>query len=128
MSEECSDYVDCRVMLRRLVEKGHANVVVTKHAISRFLERKPRPFKKLDMKVISDTIHNIIRDGYYKVRSDSLTVWTRNYVLICSIDSRGRIVVKTVISRVSLREEFKRSLRGYYKISWRTISVKPLIR
>jgi len=123
MSEECSDYVDCRIMLEKLASKGVIDVIVTKHATMRLLERKPRSFKKVNVRVLADTIRNVIRDGYYKGSGDNLIVRTKSYVLICSIDVLGRIIVKTVMSKTSLSDRFKHPLRGYRRIFWKTVTI-----
>ena len=111
MSEECTDYYDCRVELERLLRPGSiVHVELSRHAVERLLERRPRDYRKLDVKVLEDVVRNVVRDGLYKAYSDKVVVWTKRYVLICTVDRGPRLVVKTVIGRHALGDRLRELL------------------
>ncbi len=124
MSEESSDYIDHRTFFRRFINKGIVRVLVTKHAINRLRERATREYPKATLELLLDVIRNIIRDGYYRLFTDRIVIWTKRYVLICEIIDEHTIIVKTVISKVVLRDEFKRLLTKGRRVFWKKIHVE----
>ena len=125
MSEECTDYYDCRVEASKLFRpKSTIRVEVTKHAVTRLLERRPRDYKKLDPKVIEDVVRNVVRDGFYKAFSDKIIVWTKKYVLICTIDRGPKLIVKTVLTYRTLEEKVKKLIeKGGRRLEGLTVYV-----
>ena len=94
MAEECSDFVDCREIFKQLAREKRISVYLSKHALERIVERRYWGFKGAKKEVIVDIIKNVFRDGEFKVFADKIIVWTKNYVLICSISREFNIVVK----------------------------------
>ena len=123
MSEECTEYVDHRTFLRRLLVKKAINVHVSRHAVKRLKERATRDYLKCDKRVLLDVIRNIVRDGRYKASTSRLLIWTKRYVLISEILDENTILVKTVISKLVLREELRNILTGGYRAEWKKINV-----
>ena len=111
--------------MRRIIEGGRVEVVVTKHAVERLIERRLGSSWRTDLTSLLDIIRNVVRDGYYRPFTERLLIWTRRYVLICCIDRYMRINVLTVLSKESLRDEMRRLLRGGARVRWREISLKP---
>ena len=125
MSEECTDYYDCRVEAFKLFKPGSTvRVEVTRHAAKRLLQRRPREYKKVNQRVIEDIVRNVVRGGLYKAFTDKVVVWTRKYVLICTVDRGPKLVVKTVLTSKALREEVRRALeRGGRRLEDLTVYV-----
>ena len=126
MSEECTDYYDCRVEASKLLKPGSTvHVEVTRQAAARLLERRPREYKKLDLKVVEDIVRNVVRDGLYKAFSDKVVIWTKKYALICTFDREERLVVKTVVAGLSIGDRLKKVLeRRGKRIKWNRIFVE----
>jgi len=123
VSEECSDFIDYRIFLHRLILNGVINVYVSRHAIERFKERLVREYRKLDVSVILDVFRNIVRDGYCKALFENLVFWTKRYVLICKFFDENSVLVVTVISKRVLSDKFKRLLKRGVRVKWRSINV-----
>jgi len=123
MSEECCDFVDCRVAFKYLAKEGKVNIHLSKHAIERFIERRRWGFKGVSKEVIVNIVRNVFRDGEFKTFTDKVIVWTKNYVLICSIDKNSNVIVKTVITRSTLKKELEERLKKGIKVRWKQITV-----
>ncbi|GEM_PF-1555615 len=127
MSEECSDYIDCKVMFRRALESNRVlKVIVTRHAVERLIERIPKKFKKLGIQVLLSTIKNVIEGGECRVYANQVVYWTKNYVLISVFNEGGELVIKTVITRDYVRGRLLRiiSRRGL-RVEWSKVIVYP---
>ncbi|OYT52546.1 MAG: hypothetical protein B6U76_09690 [Desulfurococcales archaeon ex4484_217_2] len=124
MAEECSDFVDCREIFKQLVRERRISVYLSKHALERIVERRYWGFKGAKKEVIVDIIKNVFRDGEFKVFADNIIVWTKNYVLICSINREFNIVVKTVITRATLKKELQEKLKKGIRVKWKQINVE----
>ncbi len=90
------------MVFEEVLHRDVAFVELTKHAVERFVWRRDRDYSKLDLQTIQGLVSNILRDGWYVVRGDKMYVYTKRYCLVCG-ESRGRIVVKTVLSRSQFR-------------------------
>jgi len=124
MAEECSDFVDCREVFKQLAREKKITVYLSKHALERIVERRYWGFKGAKKEVIVDIIKNVFRDGEFKVFADKIIVWTKNYVLICSVNREFNIVVKTVITRATLKKELQEKLRKGIRVKWEQINVE----
>ncbi|MHC1600746.1 MAG: hypothetical protein ACXQTI_05850 [Candidatus Nezhaarchaeales archaeon] len=124
MSEECSDYIDCRQAIKRLLDKPGVKVKVTRHALNRVIERCSSRIKKLNESVVLDIIRNVIRDGLYKAYTQTILVWTSSYLLACTLDRELNIIVKTVMTRNNLTDEVRARLKKGIKAKWSKIIVE----
>jgi len=97
-------------------------VIITKHALLRLIERKPRKYKKFNAKIVENIIQNVIENGKIVPRSENeIRISTSNYTLGCSI-SGNRIIVKTVMKTSEMTESFRKLVkkRGV-KSNWKAI-------
>ncbi len=124
MSEECSDYIDCRQILRKLMEKPAIKVYITRHALNRAFERCAGRVKKLDKTTALDVVRNVIRDGLYKAYTQTIFVWTSSYLLACTVNKSLDIVVKTIMTRGDLTDKVKAKLKKGVKARWSKIIVE----
>ncbi len=96
------------------------NVVITRHALQRLLERAPRKFKKFNVDVILNTFENIIKNGRI-VEGRDLLIFTSKYILVCS-KIEDKIIIKTVMQA----KNYKISYEKLYKMSkehdWNVVS------
>lgn len=123
MSEECCDFVDCRIAFKNLAKEGKVNIHLSKHAIERLIERRHWGFKGVSREAIVNIVRNVFRDGEFKAFTDKVVVWTKNYVLICSINKNSNVIVKTVITRLTLKKELEEKLKKGIKVRWKHITV-----
>ena len=125
MSEECSDYVDCKAMLRKILSSdGILRIIVTKHAVNRLIERMPRKFKKINRQVLMNTIRNIVETGQCKIYTTKIIFWTKNYILISAFNSNNELIIKTVITRDYVKEGLAKAIsRGGLRIKWNKVIV-----
>ncbi len=97
------------MVFEEVLHRDVAFVELTKHAVERFVWRRDKDYSKLDLQTIQGLVSNILRDGWYVVGGDKMYVYTKRYCLVCG-ESRGRIVVKTVLSRSQFRGGEENSL------------------
>ncbi len=121
--EECSDYIDYRVVFREIAKSKVIRVRITKHAIKRLRERAVKEYYKFTDDVIKDIIRNIVRDGYYKVFTDKILIWTRKYLLVCELDREFNLIVKTVISRDFISDKLKGILSRGVHYTWSKVEL-----
>lgn len=81
-------------------------VRLTRHAVQRLLERRPREYKKLSPSTLVDVVRNVVRDALYLATLDKVVVATRKYALICTMQGGG-LVVKTVMDARGLSPRLK---------------------
>jgi len=122
--EESTDYVDCYALFRKLLRNGKLNVIITKHAIERLRERRLDYSWREDKEQLIDIIRNILRSGKYKVLVDRIIVWTKRYVLICTLNKLEELVVLTILSKHNLSEKFTQKLKGGIYVKWRSINLR----
>ncbi|RLG87102.1 MAG: hypothetical protein DRO15_05360 [Thermoprotei archaeon] len=121
MSEECCDFIDNREELRR----RHGEVLVakiTKHFLDRFLTRKARDYRKLDLMTIRSTILNILRDGKYYATTTSIIVFHPTYTIVACFD-REHLVLKTVMRTKELNEKLRKLIDKGRKVLWRDVII-----
>jgi len=123
MSEECSDYVDNRIKLRDALRRGRINVKITKHALQRLMERRPKPLRKPSRRVLEDIIVHVLRDGEYRVFTDRIFVWTKKYLLVCQFDVYDRLVVKTVLNPKTIKSSLLKIMTRGINVKWHEILV-----
>lgn len=108
---------------RKISSTGLAKIKITKHALKRLKERiLKEEYIKMDDSMLKDIIKNIVRDGKYRIFKCGLIIWTRRYYLICEVEN-DIIVVKTVISKRSLKEELLNKLKKGFRVKWRKIVI-----
>ena len=121
LAEECSDFIDNRVELRRRM--GSELVVkLTKHFIERFLQRRARDYKKIDLNLLENIAYNVLRDGEYYATTNSIIVFHPTYTIISCFDGEY-LVLKTIIKTSELEEKIRRLMRKARKIKWRNIII-----
>ncbi|RLF12774.1 MAG: hypothetical protein DRJ62_01765 [Thermoprotei archaeon] len=125
MSEECSDYVDCRQVLKRIMERGVVKVYVTRHAVHRLIERCSSRVKKISDVVAADIVRNVVRDGFYKASTQRIYIWTSSYLLVCTVDRALQgVIVKTVMTKQDVRDEVRERLKRGLRARWSRIVVE----
>ncbi|MHC1636232.1 MAG: hypothetical protein ACXQTS_06420 [Candidatus Methanospirareceae archaeon] len=88
-------------------------IAITRHAVERLLERKPRKYKKISGEVVANIITNVIRSGRYLEREEEtphIRFSTRKYTVCCT-KKDDTLVVTTVMNTEEMSEEYKRALR-----------------
>jgi len=121
LAEECSDFIDNRAELRRRV--GSELVVkLTKHFIDRFLQRRARDYKKIDLNLLENIAYNVLRDGEYYATTNSIIVFHPTYTVISCFDGEY-LVLKTIIKTSELEEKIRRLMRKARKIKWKNIII-----
>mgnify|MGYP000265219064 CR=1 FL=1 len=121
MSEECSDFIDNRQELHR--RSGEILVAkVTKHFLDRFLMRKVRNYKKLDLMTIRSTVINILRDGRYYATTTSIIIFHPTYTVIACFDKEF-LVLKTIMKTKELNEKLKKLINRSRKVMWKDIAI-----
>ncbi|RLG74225.1 MAG: hypothetical protein DRO23_07355, partial [Thermoprotei archaeon] len=74
MTEECSDFVDCREAFKQLAKTKKITIHLSKHAFERIIERRYWGFKGAKREVIANIIKNVFRDGEFKIFTDNIIV------------------------------------------------------
>ena len=95
-------------------------VVLTKHAFERLFERFE---KKLDVRVVTNLIESVIRDGVILKGKRDLKIVTSNYTFCCAFDD-GRLVIKTIMRTKEMGEKFRRALRFAKRGEWTNVYVE----
>ncbi|MHC1579802.1 MAG: hypothetical protein ACXQTZ_04015, partial [Candidatus Alkanophagales archaeon] len=101
-------------------------VVLTRHAVERLLERKPREYRKVSGETIANIIENVIRSGKCLERGDgdagraeglsaagepaNVRFSTKNYTVCCR-RAGDKLIVTTVINTEEMSDAYKRALR-----------------
>ncbi len=119
--------MDCRQQLRRAARDGVLIVQVTKHALQRIVERQPKLAER-KMEEILDVFRNVVKQGKFKADTTRVLVWTKNYVLLCTFNLEGKLVVKTVVTRATLQEKMERALSRGIAVQWKYVAVEPVER
>ena len=114
-----------------------AKIVITRHAVERLLERKPREYRKISGEVIANIVGNIVCSGKYLERTDeeesaeegvgnsvksgarsvskNIRFSTRKYTVCCRSEG-DKLVVTTVINTEEMTDAYKKALK-YAKYS-----------
>ena len=121
LAEECSDFIDNRAELKRRMG-SELLVKLTKHFIERFLQRKARDYKKIDLNLLENIAYNILRDGEYYATTNSIIVFHPTYTIISCFDGEY-LVLKTIIKTSELEEKIRRLMRRARRIKWRNIII-----
>ncbi len=92
-----SGEVNLRSRLREVAKRDTIIVVVSKHALTRFRERKVDQYYGPEGKLLENIVVNTLRSGRVLIGRSSFLVIASRYALACTVDERGVIVVKTVM-------------------------------
>lgn len=92
---------------------------LTKHALQRLLERRPRQYKKLNPQVIMDVLRNVVLSGKLARFQDQLWIISSRYCLICIQDPGNKLIVKTVLNP----RELSWKPTQLIKIPWRSVAI-----
>lgn len=95
-------------------------VILTKHAFERLFERFS---KKLDVRIVTNLVESVIRDGLILEGKRDLKISTSNYTFCCVFDN-GRLVIKTIMRTKEMNEKYKRALRFAKKSEWNNIYIE----
>jgi len=121
LAEECSDFIDNRVELRRRM--GSELVVkLTKHFIERFLQRRARDYKKRKLNLLENIAYNVLSDCGYYATTNSIIVFHPTYTVISCFDGEY-LVLKTIIKTCELEEKIRKLMRKARKIKWKNIII-----
>lgn len=98
-------------------------VVITRHAVERLLERKPKSYRKVSGEVVANIIDNIVHSGRYiegKGEGDNCIntrISTRKYTVCCK--KKDTLVVTTVMNTKEMGDGYKRVLKFSRELPWK---------
>ncbi len=96
------------------------SVILTKHAFERLFERFE---KRPDLRVISNVVESVLRDGLVIYGKRDIKVITSNYTFCCVFDNE-KLVIKTVIRTKEIRDKLRNILKFAKKSDWRNIYIE----
>jgi len=120
-----------RDRLREVARKDTVIVIVSKHAISRFRERKVDKYYGPEERLIENIVVNTLRSGKVLVERSSFLVIASRYALACTVDERRVIIVKTVMRASDVLpklEDRARKLRKSPFSGKNMVAILPRIR
>mgnify|MGYP000141375850 CR=1 FL=1 len=108
--------------------KSKVRIILTRHAVERLLERKPREYRKVSGEIIANIIENVIRSGKCLERGNEdvekaeglgaaggeradVRFSTKNYTVCCRKTTDDKLIVTTVINTEEMSDAYKRALR-----------------
>ncbi|HIP63563.1 MAG TPA: hypothetical protein EYH04_05625 [Archaeoglobus profundus] len=91
-------------------------IVLTRHAIERLFERFQD--KKFDVKVVVNTLENVIKEGLILKRGKDIWIVTARYTLCCVMEN-DRLIVKTIMR--TTKSNYVKAVKYGVKHNWNII-------